>query len=452
MKPTIPLLLSLLILARPAHSQPEFTPDSIKKVCMRVADSRLSSRNINCSWQGGTFMDGVMAVYQMTKNRKYLDTAIAWGNYNGWLPYKGGNSIGNFGDTIRDNFDSYCGLHAYFEVFEQDTSPANFNRIKAATVSAKYMTYVDPPPFGGNNNDPTWPIFDHLYMSAPNFAYAARALHDTAMFDSIYSFYKNVANRHHYCARDSLWAGNIYPCSNTDIHYWAQGNGWVSGSLGLIHKNLPKGRAGTLWFESIMKAHTTKLLQYQDAADGMWRSDINHPSVYPSKESSGSAMFLYEMLYAINNGIVVRSAFEPAAKKAWNGLLGCMQSNNHIGYAQGAWSGPGPVNPPDNNEWTDGAFCLAGSELFKLVNSTGTLFASSANGPARTMPSGRLLLFSPGSRRVSVPAGAQRCEVYDMRGQLLYRQEIDVTNNARTVTLPDAVRHAGAIAVRFKDR
>jgi hypothetical protein len=129
-----------------------------------------------------------------------------------------------------------------------------------------------------------------------------------------------------------------------------------------------------------------------------------------------------------------------------------MQSNNHIGYAQGAWSGPGPVNPPDNNEWTDGAFCLAGSELFKLVNSTGTLFASSANGPARTMPSGRLLLFFPGSRLISVPAGAQRCEVYDMRGQLLYRQEIDGTKNSRTVALPEAVRHAGAIAVRFKDR
>ena len=226
----------------------------------------------------------------------------------------------------------------------------------------------------------------------------------------------------------------------------------MSGSLGLIHKNLPKGRAGTLWFESIMKAHTTKLLQYQDATDGMWRSDINHPAVYPSKESSGSAMFLYEMLYAINNGIVVRSAFEPAAKKAWTGLLGCMQSNNHIGYAQGAWSGPGPVNPPDNNEWTDGAFCLAGSELFKLVNSTGTSFASSANGPARTMPLRQLLLFSPGSRRVLVPAGAQKCEVYDMKGQLLYRQLIDATKNAQTVTLPEAVRHAGAIAVRFKGR
>jgi rhamnogalacturonyl hydrolase YesR len=442
--------LSLLFIIQTACSQPEFTPDSIKKVCMRVADSRLSSRNINCSWQGGAFMDGVMAVYRMTMNRKYLDTAIAWGNYNGWLPYKGGNSIGNFGDTIRDNFDSYCGLHAYFEVFEQDTSPANFNRIKAATVSAKYMTYVDPPPFGGNNNDPTWPIFDHLYMSAPNFAYAARALHDTAMFDSIYSFYKNVANRHHYCARDSLWAGNIFPCSNTDVHYWAQGNGWVSGSLGLIHKNLPKGRAGTLWFESIMKAHVTKLLQYQDATDGMWRSDINHPAVYPSKESSGSGMFLYEILYAINAGIVDRSAFEPAAKKAWTGLLGCMQSNNHIGYAQGAWSGPGPVNPPDNNEWTDGGFCLAGSELFKLVSSTGTSSGKTARDLHTTAPYGGMLLCPGACGRIHIQGDAGAIEVYNLNGRLLYKKMLDEAGKDQTIVLPREIVRSNVAVVRFQ--
>jgi rhamnogalacturonyl hydrolase YesR len=405
---------------------------------------------MNRGWQGGTFMDGVMAVYQMTKNRKYLDTTIAWGNYYNWLPNVDGNGVGGHGDTIKSNFDSWCCFHAYFEVFEQDTSPANFYRVKAATVSSKYMAYVDPPPFGGNKNDPVWPIFDHLYMSAPNLAYTGHVLHDTVMFDSLYKFYKNNADRHHYCAKDSLWGSNVFnTCSNPDVHYWAQGNGWVSGSLGLIHKNLPPGRAGTQWFESMIKAHVTSLVKYQDATDGLWRSDINHPAVYPSKETSGSVFFCYEILYAINAGLVDRSAFEPAAKKAWTGLLGCIQSNNHLGYAQGAWSSPGPVTVTDNNEWTDGGFCMAGYELFKLASSTNTSSGMAARDSHIAPPQQRLLLcFGPG-RRINVPEGASAIEIYSLNGQFLYRKLLNGEQKDGAIMLPGGILRSNAVAIRF---
>jgi|GEM_PF-1420149 unsaturated rhamnogalacturonyl hydrolase len=444
------LFLPIVLVVDLAFSQPEFTPDSIKRVCMRVADSRLSGR-MNRGWQGGTFMDGVMAVYRMTKDKKYLDTTIAWGNYYKWLPNTDGNNVGGHGDTIKSNFDSWCCFHAYFEVFEQDTSAENFYRIQAATVSSKYMAYVDPPPFGGNKNDPVWPIFDHLYMSAPNLAYAGRALHDTAMFDSLYKFYKNNADRHHYCARDGMWGSNVYnACStNPDIHYWAQGNGWVSGGLCLIHKNLPKGRPGTLWVESMIRAHITALAKYQDATDGLWRSDINHPAVYPSRETSGSVFFLYEMLYAVNAGIVDRSIFEPAAKKAWTGLLGCIQGNNHLGYAQGALSSPGPVTVGDNNEWTDGGFCMAGAELYKLVAATGVSSGPSPRDLRTTGQSQGFLRYPRHSRKMEVADGANALEVCNVRGRLLYKKAFSAGEKERSVLLPDAVSSAGVIVVRF---
>ncbi|HUI92700.1 MAG TPA: glycoside hydrolase family 88 protein [Chitinivibrionales bacterium] len=447
----ISIPLFLFIIVQIVFPQPEFSPDSIIKVCMRVADSRLTSR-MDRGWQGGTYMDGVMAMYQMTKNAKYLDTAIAWGNYYQWMPNTDGNDVGNHGDTIKNNFDSWCCFHAYFEVFEQDTSPANFYRVKAATVASKYMAYVDPPPFGGNKNDPVWPIFDHLYMSAPALAYTGHVLHDTAMLDTIYSFYKNNADRHHYCARDSLWGSNVFNvCSTTpDIHYWAQGNGWVSGSLGLIHKNLPKGRAGTQWFESMIKAHITRLVEFQNDTDGLWRSDINHQSVYPSKETSGSVFFLYEILYAINNGIVDRNAFEGAAKKAWTGLLGCIGSDNHIGYAQGAWSSPGPVTAGDNNEWTDGGFCMAGNELYKLMASTSISVKPVATGVSGSSTRVRSLN-SFGTGRIAVPVGARSLEIYNIRGRLVYEQMLDASGKQRFLTLPQTVSAAGALLVKFQN-
>jgi Glycosyl Hydrolase Family 88 len=313
------------------------------------------------------------------------------------------------------------------------------------------MAYVDPPPFGGNKNDPVWPIFDHLYMSAPSLAYTGHVLHDTVMFDSLYKFYKNTADRHHYCAKDSLWGSNVFNiCStNPDIHYWAQGNGWVSGSLGLIHKNLPKDRTGTQWFESMIQAHVTSLVKFQDTTDGLWRSDINHPAVYPSKETSGSVFFCYEILYAINNGLVDRSAFEPAAKKAWTGLVKCIQSDNHLGYAQGAWSSPGPVTVTDNNEWTDGGFCMAGSELFKLVSSTNTSSGITAREPHYATLSQRLLLCPGQSRRIHVPGGASAIEIYSLKGQLLCRKLLDETQKDGTIMLPGEIVRSNAVAVRF---
>jgi hypothetical protein len=127
-----------------------------------------------------------------------------------------------------------------------------------------------------------------------------------------------------------------------------------------------------------------------------------------------------------------------------------MQSNNHIGYAQGAWSGPGPVNPPDNNEWTDGAFCLAGSELFKLVSSTGTLSGKTARDLHATMPRCSVLL-CPGARgRIHIQGDAGAMEVYNLNGRLLYKKMLDEAGKDRETILPGEIVRSNAAVVRFQ--
>jgi len=54
MKKQINFLLVILFLASLIFAQPEFTPDSIKNVCKRVAGGRLKSTQGN-GWQGSTY-------------------------------------------------------------------------------------------------------------------------------------------------------------------------------------------------------------------------------------------------------------------------------------------------------------------------------------------------------------------------------------------------------------
>ncbi len=101
-------------------------------------------------------------------------------------------------------------------------------------------------------------------------------------------------------------------------------------------------------------------------------------------------------------------------------------------------------------------FFLAGNEFYRLLTEGVDRTATGVSNNHLSTTAGvtksaacRLLLFSSVNGRISVPAATRSFEVYSMRGQLLYRQAVEVTNSEQTVTLPEAVQHAPAIAVRF---
>lgn len=100
--------------------------------------------------------------------------------------------------------------------------------------------------------------------------------------------------------------------------------------------------------------------------DGLWRASLLDPEHFPARETSGTALFCYSIAWGINNGILERRAYLQVAKKAWQGLMECVDDTGRLGWVQLPGDGARPVNKTGSMEYGTGAFLLAGSEIIKF--------------------------------------------------------------------------------------
>jgi rhamnogalacturonyl hydrolase YesR len=431
------IILTALVFSLTA--QPEFTPDSIKKACQRVADGRMKSTMGN-GWQGGTYYEGIMAMYYMTKEKKYVDTTIAWGKYHKWLSTSG--------DTAPTNSDDVGCYQAYVEAYMQDPKPANAGWIAAPIVYVKKNTYQILP---------SWPIVDQYHMSAANFVRVAAVTGDSVILDSLYKFCATIAVKH-YNAKDSLFNSN---CGKDTVQprdaYWGRGCGWGVMAQARILQMLPRGHYSAPWYKDKLRAVLYRLLRLQNQTDGMWRSDlINHPEW--NKEVSSTAYFAFGYFYAIRNAIVDSATFIGPAKKAWKGLLDCVGVDpgqpNLIGWIQGVGGGPSNnFGITNHDEFADGGFFLAGNEFYRLltegVDHGGTAVRLHQNTLAATVNSGiavKKLNITGTGCRFALPDNATGFELFTLSGKkLLARKDIPACETS--VALPAGIR--GMAVVRF---
>ena len=130
----------------------------------------------------------------------------------------------------------------------------------------------------------------------------------------------------------------------TDI-YWGRGNGWAmlglvdalrwGGSVDPHHSN----------YVAVYKEFAARLLELQ-GADGAWRSSLLGSQLYPTPETSGTACFTHGLAYGVNAGLLQKSTFAPAVRKAWDFLTKvAMQQQDsdragRLGYCQPPGGGP----------------------------------------------------------------------------------------------------------------
>ena len=65
-----------------------------------------------------------------------------------------------------------------------------------------------------------------------------------------------------------------------------------------------------------------------------------------------------------------RERFEPTVRKGWKALSGCLTPDGRLRYVQPVGDAPGAFNPESSLPYGVGAFLLAGSEVFRLMEST----------------------------------------------------------------------------------
>ena len=105
--------------------------------------------------------------------------------------------------------------------------------------------------------------------------------------------------------------------------------------------------------------------------EGYWTRSLLDPKQAPGRETSGTALNCYGLLWGINNGILPK-AYIPAAEKAWEYLATiALQPNNTVGYVQpiGEKAIPGQVVDQESvTNFGTGAFLLAACEYYRFIS------------------------------------------------------------------------------------
>ena len=370
-------------------------PDDIKAVMTRVVDWQLENLKdsvINRAeidkvnpirddgWIRGTFYSGVMAHYYATQEEKYLDTIMAWGEKNNWLP----------GPKPR-HADDQTVAQVYAETFF-----LNKDKKVLEGILQNYELMIDEPLWGpeaGWSKSKNWSWCDALFMAPPGMTRIAKAtgqekyldLMDKLFWDTYEYIYDKEEKLYYRDINYIVWPdGKEEPYKDTKYIegpdrkqplspsgkkiFWGRGNGWVLAGLARTLEYLPKDYPSYPKYLELFKEMADQISLYQQE-DGLWRSSLNEPTWFPNPETSSSGMFCYAMASGVNNGFLDRQKFLPIGNKAWKGLVDCVQEDGRLGWVQLTGHDPRIVNKTETVEYGSGAFLLAGNEMLKLHKS-----------------------------------------------------------------------------------
>ena len=428
---------SVLLLSVSALAKDEFSPDSIISLMKRVANFRCHS-TLNNNWPEGTYFAGIMALYQRTGDKRYLDTAIAWGQRYKWKP--------NGSDTNTTVGDQQCCFQTYCEIYLLDSLAANRYMVLPANNNITHMFDVAPLP------SRRWGWIDLMFMAPPGIVRLAQAMHTPRFVDSMNVYWWNSSATYfdtvdHLFYRDTSFVTAMRLTGKKT--FWSRGNGWVFGGLSRVLPYLPPSYPPKTKFETQFKEMAEKLKSVQ-AADGLWRSDLLRPDTFPEPETSGSAFFCFGLAWGINSGLLDRTAYEPAVRKAWSALVGKIRTNGSLGWVQPPGDRPAASVDTNTQPYAEGAFLMAGNELYKLVTTTPVERSAMTLPATRQYAPNCLLIETSGGSALRVPQGATRYTAYTVQGRKILSRSIDASYGSKTITVSFEWLYGDAMFIRFE--
>jgi rhamnogalacturonyl hydrolase YesR len=315
----------------------------------------------NQHWVRGAYYAGLMAMYESTLDRAYLDDCMEWGKNVSWqIKEQGGGPYESGAYPLVCGQIWYgCYLAENDEMMMRPTLAFLEDPTVENPVSAPGKWYLENT---GHR------FVDGLFTAPPLLAMLYQMTGDDKYVDwmnaCFWDVHKEIFDRD---------AGLFYrdarskprKTKNGKKVLWSRGNGWAFGGLTRILKYLPVEHPSYPKYKSLYLQMAESLAKRQQA-DGFWRSNLDDPEQYPMKESSGTGFFCYGIAWGINNGILDRERFLPVIKKAWTALASIVNEDGQVGWSQPSGGGPGKVVEPDTSKFGTGIFLLAASEMFLL--------------------------------------------------------------------------------------
>ncbi len=154
---------------------------------------------------------------------------------------------------------------------------------------------------------------------------------------------------------------------NGEKIFWGRGNGWVAAGIVNILKTLPDDSPYRSFYENLLREHVFRLLELADDS-GAWHASLLDPESYPAPEASATALITYALAYGINEGFFDKDIYLPRLLKSWNALTEMVGDNGKLGWVQPIGADPKSVTEDMTAVYGAGAFLLAGTEVYKLLN------------------------------------------------------------------------------------
>ncbi|WP_327238053.1 glycoside hydrolase family 88 protein [Streptomyces sp. NBC_01317] len=350
----------------PAAPSPQLpSRAAIIGVLRRVADQWIGAHGNSGDngWANATFFSGLLAVYRLTGEARYLTYARRWAEKHAY---------GLNGGVNTRHADNHNAGQAYLDLYEIEPSAQKLTAIEA---SLRRMVHTDQP---AKNDDWWWD--DALHMAMPPFARLGRLRDDTQYWEKLYSLYDHTKRVQGgpglYDAATGLWyrddrflPGKIVSPGGKPV-VWSRGNGWVAGGHVKTLKALPSSERHVAEYRTALTQLVTAVAKVQ-RTDGFWNVNLADPAHLPGPETSGTSFFVYGTAYAVAAGLVARASYLPVAARAWNGLVAtAVHPDGFLGYVQKVGDRPESSQPVTYDSTADfgvGAFLLAGSELAGLA-------------------------------------------------------------------------------------
>jgi rhamnogalacturonyl hydrolase YesR len=331
------------------------------------------------NWIRGTYYTGVMAAYQATGEKKYLQQCNAWGEKLQWkipaLKRASRSSGANIMTCSQTWLESYmvqqkkykiqptidhleslelknpvnCPLDYYYEdgrryVDALYVCPPAFAMLNKITKDPKYLNWMDSF---------FWDVYGALFDQRENLFYR----------DQRYIYVEGASNQNRNENAHNSYVYNISP--NGKKVFWSRGNGWAFAGIARILKYTPTGYANYNRYKELFLKIAAELEKRQQQ-DGFWYPNLDDSQDYGSKETSGTGFFTYGLAWGINNKILSPEEYLPTVEKAWKALASSVSDEGKVQWGQLVGASPYRILQEDSHEYVTGMFLLAASEMYKM--------------------------------------------------------------------------------------
>ena len=344
------------------HS-PVLETNPVKALADRVRGhvNRQPLRFPNQHWVRGTYYAGLMAMYESTSDRAYLDDCMAWGKQVSWrIKEQGG------GPYESGAYPLICG-QIWYGCYRAEKDEAMMRPTLAFLEDPKGENPLSAPRKWYLENT-GHRFVDGLFTAPPTLAMLYQMTGDekyvkwmdACFWDVHGEIFDRDAGLFYRDARSKL-----RKTKNEKKVLWSRGNGWAFGGMTRILKHLPEDHESYARYKALYVQMAESLAARQQD-DGFWRPNLDDPEPHNVWESSGTGFFTYGIAWGINNGILDRDRFLPVAKNGWAALALVVNEDGQVGWSQPAGGGPGNVTEADTSKFGTGIFLLAASEIYQL--------------------------------------------------------------------------------------